>query len=318
MDETTRKGLLKYWNYENNKKRGVEPEDIDTYKGVVSWNCDEGHVYIKKVESQIKYGIRCSKCNPIRLIDEPELLKYYDYEKNDEKPENIRLFSKNKYWWKDDEGNGWFISAMRMNENKHKILRKADKLIKNPKLAAEYNIEKNKEPIEKVVFGSKEKYWWKCKNGHEWYGGVTSVKDANSACKECKKERTRLRNEKLSKKEQEKRNAEIKELEEQGCYKIIIPIEQVIFTTIEEKEQKKEEIKFDDSLAYMYPVIATYWNYERNGDKTPMNVSGKLTSRSYWWKCEEGHEWVGQVASMIKAKTHVCKICGKQNYEYQI
>ena len=121
IDETTRKGLLKYWDYEKNKDNGIELDDMEVFSKRVFWTCRKGHSYRKTIATQLKYGIRCARCEPLRLSDDPEILIYYDFDKNSEKPENISLSSTEKYWWKDEEGNSWFASVNRMKEKQVKV-----------------------------------------------------------------------------------------------------------------------------------------------------------------------------------------------------
>lgn len=317
MDKNIRKKLLENWHYEKNKERGIFPEDIDTYKGKITWRCDKGHIYAKTVESQLKYGIICARCRPLCLVDDAELLALYDFEKNDADPKTIHLNSNTKYWWKDDTGKSCFRSVYRMKDSKIKIPENRIKLIDNSSLASEYDCEKNDIPVEKVGFYSKRKYYWKCKKGHEWYGYITTNKAAKSACKECKKEETKIRNGKI-KEERQKQKEE--EYTEKGISQKRIPKEKVEFTTIpiEPEWNKEETIEFKDSLAGTDPEIAKYWNYKKNIGKTPSTVKGEMTSVPFWWRCEKGHEWIGTIRSMKTAKTHVCSICGKQKFEYQI
>ena len=60
-----------------------------------------------------------------------------------------------------------------------KLIRgKNDLLSVNPKLAIEWNAEKNSElkPCD-VLPGSHKKGWWKCLKGHEW---EASIRDRNA------------------------------------------------------------------------------------------------------------------------------------------
>lgn len=46
---------------------------------------------------------------------------------------------------------------------------------------------------------------------------------------------------------------------------------------------------FND-LATVFPNIAKEWNYERNGQLKPNNVTFG-SGKKVWWKCDKGHEW---------------------------
>lgn len=48
-----------------------------------------------------------------------------------------------------------------------------------------------------------------------------------------------------------------------------------------------------------HPKIAREWNKERNGDLKPTDVIASSNKR-VWWKCKEGHEWSGLIASRAR------------------
>ncbi|PLS19264.1 hypothetical protein CVD28_02300 [Bacillus sp. M6-12] len=59
------------------------------------------------------------------------------------------------------------------------------------------------------------------------------------------------------------------------------------------------EVKLEDSLAYKRPDLVKEWDFDKNGDLTPLNVtygSGKKA----WWVCEKGHEWKAQINSRFQ------------------
>ncbi len=60
----------------------------------------------------------------------------------------------------------------------------------------------------------------------------------------------------------------------------------------------------------LVPEIAQLWNYEKNGDLKPSQVSVGSNKR-VWWKCEKGHEY--QLTINDKAgKQHGCPICSNR------
>ena len=64
-----------------------------------------------------------------------------------------------------------------------------------------------------------------------------------------------------------------------------------------------------NSLAALYPNVATEWHPSRNGSLTPENVLGG-TSKYYWWQCSVGldHEWEASVSSRTKGNKG-CPFC---------
>lgn len=54
-----------------------------------------------------------------------------------------------------------------------------------------------------------------------------------------------------------------------------------------------------NDLVTLYPDIAKEWNYERNKDLKPSQVSSK-SNKKVWWKCSRGHEWQLRICDRVK------------------
>lgn len=65
-----------------------------------------------------------------------------------------------------------------------------------------------------------------------------------------------------------------------------------------------------NSLATLSPHIAAEWNYKKNGDLTPTNVTNG-TGKKVWWVCRYGHEWEAAVNPRTK-KGVGCPECFKR------
>jgi hypothetical protein len=63
-----------------------------------------------------------------------------------------------------------------------------------------------------------------------------------------------------------------------------------------------------NSLATLYPELASQWHPTMNGDLTPDDV-GKGSNTRVWWKCPKGddHEWDALV--MGRVQTPGCSVC---------
>ncbi len=66
---------------------------------------------------------------------------------------------------------------------------------------------------------------------------------------------------------------------------------------------------FND-LATTHPSLVAEWDFEKNGNLTPYNVS-KGKNKAVWWKCKNGHEWRATVNSRTNMKSG-CPICTNQ------
>jgi len=64
-----------------------------------------------------------------------------------------------------------------------------------------------------------------------------------------------------------------------------------------------------DSLANKYPLVAAEWNYEKNVNLIPHNISYG-SNKMVWWKCKNGHEWESRVYNRSHGKS--CPYCCNQ------
>ena len=69
----------------------------------------------------------------------------------------------------------------------------------------------------------------------------------------------------------------------------------------------KEPINERNSLAVLYPNLASQWLQEKNGDITPNDIKPSSKS-SVWWRCEKGHEWKAAVYARVKSGSG-CPYC---------
>ena len=61
---------------------------------------------------------------------------------------------------------------------------------------------------------------------------------------------------------------------------------------------KKIKVGFND-LGTTHPEIAAQWDYDKNGDITPQDVTAG-SSTKYWWKCPKGHSWNATIQSRTR------------------
>ena len=169
-----------------------------------------------------------------------------------------------------------------------------------------------------MTTNTKELLNWKCAAGHTWTARMPIRPRNRSYCIECQKIETSSNFSKIEEMfdDSSPENRERLKNNEKIEFKLD---ENFNYTTIEcdKIRDKIQDVKEEDSIAYLYPAIARYWNYERN-EKGPLEVYGKVINRNYWWKCEKGHEWVNTLQSMIKSKNHVCSICAGFSTEYAL
>lgn len=67
------------------------------------------------------------------------------------------------------------------------------------------------------------------------------------------------------------------------------------------------------SLSYKHPELLTLWDFEKNDDIQPYQISATST-RLVWWKCPYGHSELRTVNSVRRAPyctTGICKYIGR-------
>jgi hypothetical protein len=96
-------------------------------------------------------------------------------------------------WWKCDKGHEWQATLNNRSKGsgcpycagKYAIIGESDLVTVNPKLAGEWNCEKNGDlKPEDFMVGSNKKVWWKCSKGHEWQATIKN-RNKGSGCPYC-------------------------------------------------------------------------------------------------------------------------------------
>jgi translation initiation factor IF-1 len=130
------------------------------------------------------------------LIDNPTLMAEWDWEKNNElglDPKTLTFSSGKKAWWECSKGHEWQARIADRSKGKgcpycsgrKVIIGVSDLATINPKLASEWNYEKNGNlKPEDCTAKSDKKVWWKCSNGHEWMASI-SHRSNGTDCPYC-------------------------------------------------------------------------------------------------------------------------------------
>lgn len=139
-----------------------------------------------------------------------------------------------------------------------------------PDLAKEWNYDKNgKLTPDKVNKGSRFKVWWKCPHGHEYQMTIG--------------DRTR----------KPYTDPKGKIHRPQGCPYC---------------SGRRTWPGFND-LKTKHPEIAIYWDYDKNADLLPTQVTSG-SRKKIWWKCKYGHEYQRVIEGECNYKGR-CPICKK-------
>ena len=68
----------------------------------------------------------------------------------------------------------------------------------------------------------------------------------------------------------------------------------------------RKALKGYNDLSSVNPTLAEEWNWERNNDLSPIDVTPN-SNRKVWWKCSKGHEWQAIIANRHKGSA--CPYC---------
>ncbi len=182
--------LIKDWDYSKNK---IKPESLTPGSSkIIWWMCEKGHSYSSTLANHIK-GHGCSYCSNQKalsgyndlLTKYPEIAKDWDYDKNKITPDKVLPFTNKRYYWKCEKGHSYLASPnARCSKVKHagcsicsgRQVLKGYNDIKTlrPKVAKEWDYEKNKKTPEEYTISSDEKVWWACPKGHSYKAVIHS------------------------------------------------------------------------------------------------------------------------------------------------
>jgi hypothetical protein len=196
---TTEPNIAKEWYYLKNGSLTPEMVTRHTHK-VVWWQCDKGHIWDMSV-SHRSVGYGCPICSGKRVLAgyndlqtlNPQLAAEWDSEKNDLLPSQVTVSSGKHVFWKCKMSHSWKAKISLRNlgdtgcpvcDGKTVQAGFNDLQTHNPKLAAEWDITKNRKLPSQVTPFSTKKVWWLCENGHSWLAAI-SGRSVGNGCPVC-------------------------------------------------------------------------------------------------------------------------------------
>ena len=187
-------------------KNTVKPTKVHSSTDMkVWWKCKKGHSWDAQIYSRAVMGLGCPICSNQRLLVGyndletlfPDIVKCWNYNKNEKTPKDyIGTKSNKKVWFKCEHGHEWiaaicdFTAGKRcpVCSNKKIVVGINDLSTTHPELANEWSQEKNGDlKPDMFTYGSDIKVWWRCKYGHEWQASINSRVRGNG-CPHCAKE----------------------------------------------------------------------------------------------------------------------------------
>ena len=64
-----------------------------------------------------------------------------------------------------------------------------------------------------------------------------------------------------------------------------------------------------NDLITLNPILAKEWNYEKNGQLKPEQVTAN-SNKKVWWKCNKGHEWQNTINNRNRGRN--CPFCANK------
>jgi hypothetical protein len=200
---TTNPEVMKYWDYSANS---LQPEEVKkTYSKLIHWICEKNHQWESKPENLTVRKHYCPFCSGKRVIPGetdfasvyPEKLSLWDYEKNTISPHEISAGNGRQMHWKCPVNHEWTASICDMGKRTLTGCPKCSGRrnlggsnnglgVLFPHLLSEWDFEKNSKSPSDYSYGSSQRVWWKCSQGHEWEINICKRTGKNSSgCPEC-------------------------------------------------------------------------------------------------------------------------------------
>lgn len=329
--------LAKEWDYKKNGDLTPDNVTSNSHKKVW-WLCKKDHSWQAIIVNRNRgarcpycLGMKASKENNLAVVN-PEVAKEWNYKKNRNlKPEDFTFCSGIKVWWTCPKGH---IYQARISARKNgngcsycagkKVSKENSLKSVKPELARQWNYDRNGNLTpENVTARSAKKVWWKCKKGHEWKVSI-DTRYAGYGCPYCsgkkvgKDNNLKMLNPTLAKMWNYKKNGNLKpEDVTVGSGKKIwwICNKGHEWQSSVNTASKAKGCPFcegfhaskENNLQIANPQLAKQWNFEKNGELKPDDVT-KLSSKKVWWICDKSHQWQARIADR-HGKGSGCPIC---------
>lgn len=179
-------------------------------------------------------------------------------------PKDVLPKSSKKVWWQCQKGHEWqAVIAKRSNGTNcpycsgNKVCTDNSLQFLYPEIASEWSYENNIDitPNNVTAFSGK-KVWWKCEKGHEWKAEIKH-RTKGSGCPYC----------------------------------------------------SNLKVSSDNSLAFKNSELAKQWNFTKNGNITPHDVTSGSSSKKFWWKCENKNHPSWEATVNDRSNGYGCPYC---------
>ena len=199
-------------------------------------------------------------------------------------------------------------------------------------LLSEWDYDKNGELTpEQCGSASGKKVWWKCEKGHSWEAIISNRTKRNQGCPYCSGHRVLSGiNDLATLYPSLIREWDFEKNTEFLPSEVAPQSDKFVWWICDKGHSWKTQIKHRtkretgcpvcankvvlagyNDLATTHPSLIEEWDYEKNVDISPTQVTFG-SDKIVWWKCEKGHSW--QVRIGEKVKGNQCPYCSKKKY----
>lgn len=201
-------------------------------------------------------------------------------------------------------------------------------LVTNPKLAGEWNYERNRKLMPEHVFSnSNKRVWWKCREGHEWQAQINS-RNKGSGCPYCSNHKVMIgfndletTNPQLASEWNFEKNAPLtpQDISCGSNKKVWWKCKEGHEWQVQISQRQQgsgcpycagqRAIAGKNDLQTLNPSFFAEWNYEKNISVDPQKIMPN-SNKKVWWKCKEGHEW--QATLHNRSNGRGCPYCSRK------
>ncbi len=316
----------------------LSPYELDVYIPAINTAIEyDGQAFHKSLGKDRKKGMKCKE-KGIRLIrirekecphiDDGSVQFYYDYE---DRTELGRIIEQVLALLGVEECDVDVIRDGIEIDNQYIRKVKANSFANAyPKLAKEWNYEKNQRITpEMVSYGSTKKYWWKCSLGHDYLSSPASRAGGNG-CPYCSKKKLlsgfndfETCYPDYAKEWNYEKNYPLKPKQVIGGIKKVwwkCSLGHSYEATMNSRTNRHsgcpicsglKVLKGYNDLTATSPQLISEWDYEKNKGITPTMVS-RGSKTIVWWRCPKGHSYQMDVVSRQKNN---CPICASKRVE---
>lgn len=281
-----------------------------------------------------------SKSKRVYLIANEELMKSWDWEANEAEgldPSKLSDKSKKEGHWICEKGHRWPAKIYTRTQRGYgcpycsgrlPIQGETDLKTRFPDVASQWDYDKNA-PLrpEDVTPFSHTEVWWKCDYKHSWPARIGNRVALDRGCPYCSGRlpikgvndletlHPQLASEWNYEKNRGKSPSDYKPqsnkevwwtCERKHDYPAVIAARVMRDQGCPICCNRQVLVGFND-LATVRPEIAAQWDYEKNKNLTPYDVTAGST-KDVWWVCEVGHSWPAKVYSRCSQNTG-CSVC---------